>query len=144
MDAETSLEDSAAELRARISHTREDLGHKIESLEDEVRTMAQQVGEAVRKTIDIRERVKERPLLSCMVAAGVGVIVGRRLMRRRSERFMDVEDAPGIPARGITQMLAPEIGALRALLMSKGISMISRLLRVESRPEEAAGAERVH
>ena len=144
MDAEAGLEETAADLRSQISHTQEDLGHKIETLENEVRAVARNVGDTIRKTIDIRERIKERPLLFCLMAAGVGVLVGRRVMRRREARFEEFGAIPSMPGRGLAQMLAPEIGAIRGLLVSKGISVLSRLLQVEPRPEDASGEERVH
>jgi ElaB/YqjD/DUF883 family membrane-anchored ribosome-binding protein len=144
MDAEAGLEETAAELRSQISHTQEDLGDKIETLENEVRAVARNIGDTIRKSIDIRERVKERPFLSCLVATGVGVLVGRRVMRRREERFDEFGAIPSMPGRGLAQMLAPEIGALRALLVSKGISIISRILQVEPRQDEASPEQRVH
>ena len=144
MDAKADLGERAAELRSQISHTREDLGHKVGSLEDEVRTMAHNVGEAVRRNIDVRERIKERPLLSCAVATGLGVLVGRRLSRRTGEYFEDYEMGSIEPDRPLRQVFAPEMGALRALLVTKVISMLSRYLRVEPRGEEAAGEQRVH
>lgn len=144
MDAKAGLEERATELRSQISHTQRELGDKVDSLEDRVRTMAHNVGETVRRSIDVRERIRERPLLSCVLATGVGVLLGRRLRQRRDERFEEFRDAPVIGGWGLAEVLAPEIAALRALLVTKGISMVSRFLRVEPRQEEGAGEQRVH
>ena len=137
MDAETSVGgESSLELREQIQQTQADLGQKIGALEGEVRAVATQARDAVRQrvqavrdVVDVRQVVVRRPIASCLVAFGVGVFVGRSfrpVWRNREQTDLDLLQPP---RRGLRSVVAPELGALRTMIVGKALGVVGDILR---------------
>lgn len=136
MDAETGVGENSLELREQIQQTQADLGLKIGALEGEVRAVATQAREAVqerlravRDVVDVRQVVARRPFASCLVAFGVGVFVGRRLGTARRDRGGEVFEALQPSRRGFRSVVAPDLGAFRAMIVGKALGVVGDILR---------------
>jgi hypothetical protein len=137
MDAETGMRDERSlELREQIHQTQTDLGLKIGALEGEVRAVATQARDAVRDrlnavrdVVDVRHVVVRRPVASCIVAFGVGVLVGRRIGAARRSGAQENFDVVLPPRGGLRSAVAPELAAFRALIVGKALGAVGDILR---------------
>jgi hypothetical protein len=145
MDAETGMRDERSlELREQIHQTQTDLGLKIGALEGEVRAVATQARDAVRDrlnavrdVVDVRHVVVRRPVASCIVAFGVGVLVGRRIGAARRSGAQENFDVVLPPRGGLRSAVAPELAAFRALIVGKALGAVGDILRSRLKGSQA-------
>jgi hypothetical protein len=143
MDAEKRMSDDRShELREQIHQTQTDLGLKIGALEGEVRAVATHARDAVRErvaavrnTIDVRQVLGRRPLASCVVAFGVGVLLGSGARPKPFSQARRHGVLGGGADGGFRSMVAPEVGALRAMIAGKAIAVLGDALRKRFRGE---------
>jgi hypothetical protein len=120
MDAATGVgSDLSASLREQINYTQAELGHKIETLEHEVRAVAHDAKERILGVVDVRQHIGSHPVAACCVAGALGILIGRRGGRATSP----------IPSQSLNssrpwglRVFAPEISMLRTLLVGKALS----------------------
>jgi hypothetical protein len=120
MDAATGVgSDLSASLREQINYTQAELGHKIETLEHEVRAVAHDAKERILGMVDVRQQIGSHPVAACFVAGALGILIGRLGGRATSP----------IPSQSFKssrpwalRALAPEISMLRTLLVGKALS----------------------
>ena len=145
MDAETGVGgESSVGLREQIQQTQTDLGLKIGALEGEVWAVASQAREAVRERlqavrdiVDVRQAVVRRPVVSCFVAFGVGVLVGRRIGAARRSGAQENFDVLLPPRGGLRSVVAPELAAFRALIVGKALGAVGDILRSRLKGSQA-------
>jgi hypothetical protein len=124
-----------AEMRQEITHTQEQLRQKCEVLHGEVRSVVKQAQDAVLERVQIPQRVydvgsylRRHVILSCLAAAAVGYLIGRRRQRRSQERDL-------VKPRDFAEQSQPKQSAsqtapsLRAFVIMKGVGLLSDILR---------------
>lgn len=146
MDAKTSVEETSQMLRQQIRDTRAELGHKLETLEDEAREIAGHARDEVRyrlrslqSLVGVKSYVQSHPARSCIAALAVGVVIGAaRIPRRRSvrdEAFMRWYEPVREEGR-MWRWMAPEIATLRSFAIGKAMALIGEALRRRGEGDE--------
>ena len=95
----------------------------------QARDAVRQRVQAVRDVVDVRQVVVRRPIASCLVAFGVGVFVGRSfrpVWRNREQTDLALLQPP---RRGLRSVVAPELGALRTMIVGKALGVVGDILR---------------
>lgn len=114
-----------ASLREQIHYTQAELGHKIDSLEHEVRSVAGLAKEHLQDVVDVRRHIGRHPLAACMVAVTAGVFLG---FRGRRSLSMEEQSAPQSSTPWPLRLLAPELSMIRTLLVGKALSVAGEWL----------------
>ncbi len=94
LETTAAVEPAIAELRADIDRLRSDLAKLVETAgktakvgikgaKSDAEAAAGEVSDwAEEKYLSLRETVREQPVTSCAVAAGIGFVLGQILLRR--------------------------------------------------------------
>jgi len=89
--------------KAADARSAEELRHDIAARREVIADTVDKLSERVHRTLDWREHVAQRPLVSVGIAAGIGLLIAGKMFKRRPtprERIMDalsetVEDLTG-------------------------------------------------
>jgi ElaB/YqjD/DUF883 family membrane-anchored ribosome-binding protein len=141
MDTTQGLEgDSPQVIREQIEQTRASLGHKLETLETEVRSSVQDASDSVRegidkvkRTLDLRYQIREHPWVATSAALGVGYLLGSADLRRVRSTADTGQEALKSGRRAAAGWLERRLGAererVRALSYGLGLAFIKELVR---------------
>jgi ElaB/YqjD/DUF883 family membrane-anchored ribosome-binding protein len=154
MDTTQGLEGESPEvIREQIEQTRASLGHKLETLETEVRSSVQDASdsvrerlEKVRRAFDVRYHIREHPWIATSAAIGVGYALGAsnlsdlRAKRIGSRAYM--QGGRRTAAKWLERRLGAEKERVRALSYGLGLAFIKELVRRSLPPRIAPIAER--
>jgi ElaB/YqjD/DUF883 family membrane-anchored ribosome-binding protein len=141
MDTTQGLEgDSPEVIREQIEQTRASLGHKLETLETEVRSSVQDASDSVRegidkvkRAVDVRYQIREHPWIATSAAVGLGYLLGttdlsglRSATNRGRERFQSGRRAA---AGWFERRLGAEKERARTLSYGLGLALVKELVR---------------
>ncbi len=140
MDTTQGLEGNSPQIiREQIEQTRASLGHKLETLESEVRSSVQDASDSVRERIerlkrvfDVSHQIREHPWVTTAAALGIGYLIGAtswNVPRSASSR-----DQPGTEGRGrgavdwLQDKLSAETARMKALSYDVGRAVVKGLV----------------
>ncbi len=141
MDTTQGLEGESPEvIREQIEQTRASLGHKLETLETEVRSSVQDASdsmreriERVRRAFDVRYHIREHPWIATSAAIGVGYFLGTANLgdfrARGVENPSGIRGGRRIAAEWLERKLGAEKERVRALSYGLGLAFIKELVR---------------
>lgn len=146
MDAETRVgHETTDSLREQIDSTRSDLGHKLQSLEGEMRGVFQNVSQSVsdrvssvRRVVDISERVRQYPKVACLGAFVTGIVIGRRgTLRERLGARRAARQGETFASRVQGELVRASIPFALGILQDFGSRWFNRWVASRERPEES-------
>lgn len=141
MDTTQGLEGESPEIiREQIEQTRASLGHKLETLETEVRSSVQDASDSVRERIekvrrafDVRYHICEHPWIVTSAAIGVGYFLGAASLSDVRARAIngrsDARHGRRTAAEWVERRLGAEKERVRALSYGLGLALIKELVR---------------